>query len=490
MKKIGNVLLATISFVFILLFSWIVINGIFLGQDVIFKYKPIFLILLTIIDIVVLVLIYKKIIPILIRYKYLPIILFFIFGLIAIVVSYKLRLNPSWDMGRVFNMAVNYVEFGTVNDTYLYEYQNNIAITLIYICVLKIFSMFNFTDYITAITFFNAMIVTLTVICLYYIVKKIYGKEKAIMTLVICILTTPFYLHAAIYYTDTMSMLFCIIALLMYANIRSEEIKCKKIIYQILLGIIIVLCFEIKLTAIFIIIAIIVAEVLNNNFKNLIKNFKFVIPSALIFIMFYTVCVNCIVVSNKDALNSYKMPIEHWLWIGSVGNGGFNQEAYEYTYSFPTYEEKKKADIEKFKEVLKNYNIYSFTQHINEKLKYTWSDGTYLAPEKLRRFPLEKTRVYEYVASDGQKTEYYKYFPQVMHFTMLILMLVNGLYLIKNKIYNKDDMFLLIAILGLAVFLMIWENRSRYILTLVPIMIIMEVNGIDILSKLKKKSFK
>ena len=45
----------------------------------------------------------------------------------------------------------------------------------------------------------------------------------------------------------------------------------------------------------------------------------------------------------------------------------------------------------------------------------------------------------------------------------------------------------MIAIFGLAVFLLLWENRSRYLLTYVPIMIMLEVNGIEKLSKIKLK---
>ena len=479
MNKVGKILLKTILGVFALLFIWIIINSIFLGDNVLFSFKPILLFIYIIINMIFLIFIYKNVITKIANYKWLPVFLMAIFAIICILVSYSLRQNPSWDMGRVFNMAVGYIQNGYIEDTYLYEYQNNIAITCIFIIVLKIFSLFNYTDYVTAITLVNAIMVTLTIICLYYSVKKIYGKEKALMVLIICLFTTPFYLHAAIYYTDTMSMFVCTLFLFIYTIMRDENNKTKKYIEQIILGLIFVVGAEIKITSTFIFIAIIVASILNNKIKDLIKDFKIFIPATLIFFLIYTICINTMVIPDKEKLNMYKVPISHWLWIGSVGNGGFNQEAYEYTYSFPTYEERNQADLSKLKETLKSYDIISFVKHISQKLKYTWADGTYLAPEKLRRDPVNKGVLYEYVASGGTKTNYYKYFPQIMHITMLGFLLINVISVLKNKKFDKMDTTLIISILGITLFLMIWENRSRYILTLVPIMIILEVNGIE-----------
>ena len=74
-----------------------------------------------------------------------------------------------------------------------------------------------------------------------------------------------------------------------------------------------------------------------------------------------------------------------------------------------------------------------------------------------------------------------------LYFTMLIFMLINAIHILRKKKYDSIYLTLTITILEIAVFLMFWENRSRYILTLVPIMIMLSVHGIEIISnKLKK----
>ena len=487
MKKVGQVLLTIALGFFIMLFTWIIVSGIFFGKDIIYSFNPFLLVLFIALDIAISIFIYKKILPKIVKYKWLPVVLIVLFTILCIAIGVSLRLNPSWDMGRVFNMAVEYNQQGYITDTYLYEYQNNIAITSIFILIFKAFSLFGATDYITIVTVINAIMISLTVLCMYKVVNKVSGKRNALMFLIICLFTTPLYLYAAIYYTDTMSMFICSLFLMIYVYMRDEENKKKKILEQILLGLVFIIGFEVKITSSFVFIAILITGLLNGKYKELIKDFKFFIPSALIFFILWTAFVNVAVIPNKEKLNQWKVPITHWLWIGSVGNGSYNEEAYQYTYSFPTYDERNSADLQKLKESIKSYNIGSFIGHINEKINFTWADGTYFAPEKLRRNPVEKSILYEYVAGDGIQKDAYKYFPQTMHFAMLIFMLINAIHILRKKKYDNIYFTLTITILEIAVFLMIWENRSRYILTLVPIMIMLSVHGIEIISNKFKK---
>ena len=486
MKQSSEILLKFISVIFIISFSWIIINAIFLGKDAIFNYSPLFLIFFTIIDINILIIFYKKIIPKIVKYRYLPIILFLIFFGIAVAVSYNLRLYPSWDMGAVFDVAKAYSEKGYSYNKYLYTYPNNIAITGIFISVFKIFKIFNITDYITGITVFNALIVTLTVIILYYAVNKMYGKEKALMALIISIFTTPLYLYSAVYYTDTMSMFFCILSLLIYLFVRDEKNKSENILLQILFGITLGIGFMVKITSIFIIIAILVEELLNMKFKNLINNFKVAVPVTMLTMIMFNLFSNNIVIADKHSLNFNKMPLTYWLLTGSIGNGGFNREVYSTLRACNTYEERNNTAKKMLIKVMEEYTVPSFIKHINEKLKFAWGDGTYYAPAKINRQPVNRGELYEYTAYDGEKTDYYKYFPQTMHISMLILMVVVVANVLRKRNYKDDDIFLFISVLGIMVFLIIWENRSRYILTLLPIMLILKVRGIEILSNIGK----
>ena len=71
-----------------------------------------------------------------------------------------------------------------------------------------------------------------------------------------------------------------------------------------------------------------------------------------------------------------------------------------------------------------------------------------------------------------------------MHYGMLILMTISAYSLIKCKTKTGKkgiEAALVLAVLGIALFLIIWENRSRYILTMLPAMMILQLSGLDYL---------
>lgn len=46
---------------------------------------------------------------------------------------------------------------------------------------------------------------------------------------------------------------------------------------------------------------------------------------------------------NKSSnIENYKMPIEHWIMIGLVDNGSYNEDLLNYTLSYNSYSEKEK----------------------------------------------------------------------------------------------------------------------------------------------------
>lgn len=462
---------------------WIVLNSILNYDVIIYKFNPIIVIVGIAAYLGVLLIIQKKLINRISKFRFLHYIIFGLFFVICLIVGLSLKLNPSWDMGSVFNIAKSYAEHGTMGESgmYLVSYPNNILLALMYMILFKCAFLVGITDFITVATIFNAIIITATFILTYYIAKEMFNKEKATFILLILFFTTPLYLHVAIYYTDSMSMFFSTLILYVYLLSEKQTEKWKKIALQIILGIFIVLSWKIKITGAFVAIAIIVYRCITKCDKQVLKNYLIIIPTIIVMLVGFSIVFERRI-SSRDYAEYYKMPWEHWIILGLTGNGGFSQETYEFTNSFPTYEEKKQADINKIKEIIKNYNCNDFIKHLTVKLKYAWTDGTYYAPEKLRRNPVNESALHKFVLADGKYNVYYKYLPQVMHLTMLILIIFSCLKDIKSNCLSSKKLILVISMLGLIVFLMIWENRSRYILTMLPIYILLSVDGIEYLA--------
>ena len=144
-----------------------------------------------------------------------------------------------------------------------------------------------------------------------------------------------------------------------------------------------------------------------------------------------------------------------------------------------TFEQKRRADIDKIKERIVTRTANEHIKNLSGKLFFAWHDGTYWAPDVLRREPSRRGILHEYVLEGGKYSDYYKYIPQVMHFSLLIFMLVSICRIIKRKDKNCKDVIILVTTFGVMLFLLIWENRSRYLVNIIPLMLISQLNGIE-----------
>lgn len=394
-------------------------------------------------------------------------------------------------MGTVFNIAKEYVTTGTTTDTYLYTFPNNIMLTAIYIIIFKVFNIIKINDFITIATVFNSLLVAGTGILLYYNTKKIFNNSKALMILIITVLTTPLYLYCACYYSDTFSMFLTMLIIYIYLKNKENDDLIISAIWQILFAITVVVGIKMKITCIFILIAIIVYKILNNkiNIKEFLKKFGIAtILGVILYISFDGIIVPKFI-PDKQMLDANKIPIEHWIMMGLYGRGNFEYGEYHYTQSFPTLEEKRQETRKVIKErLILKWQENTLFKHIKGKLGFAWYDGSYYIPDLLRREPVKKGILHEIVLEEGNNTSIYKYWPQIMHFSMLIFLCINIYRIIINKDYLAKDNILFIAIYGILVFLLIWENRSRYLLTMLPIIIMSQLGGIEYLAKRKEEN--
>lgn len=487
--NIKNGLFKIILGILAIIVLWIILQGILDYTPILYEFNPIILVLGIIIYFVLLRLIYNKLLPKIENNKIIPIILLIIFSIICIIVGQLLKVNPSWDMGSVYRIAVNNVEIGRPDSAYLYQFPNNIGIAIVYTVLFKMFNLVGITDYLTIATVFNSIIVASSVVLMYLITKTLFGNKKALMVLIIALFTTPLYLYSAIYYTDTLSMFMMLLIAVIFIKVGNinENKKLKKVLGYVFLTFVIYAGMQIKITTIFIVIAYVIYALLNKKYKKLIKPGIVIIPTFIVLTIIYNVLVNNIILKDKSISDNVELPIEQWIVMGLNGKGGFSQEEYDYMNQFPTYEEKQNAAREQIKQILSEYDVSSFIKHLNEKLKYAWTDGTYFATEKLRREPVNNNVLHEFVLTSGKYKDYYKYFPQIMHMSMLIFILIGICKTIKDKDFEDKNVVFNILMLGFIVFFLIWENRSRYILTCVPFLMIAQLKGIEIFSKINLK---
>lgn len=280
--------------------------------------------------------------------------------------------------------------------------------------------------------------------------------------------------------------------------VRDSKIKwyVKPILVVILPGI----AYAIKPTNIFILFAIAIYELIQligrpDRLKALLRILIGI--GAAVAIIFLTKAVSYKIIDYK-VNDNYVMPMSHYLLLGSNYNmvGQYNGMDDDYTCSFPSKEEKSKADTE---EVIRRYKEMfpvQYIRHLCNKTYLNFSNGI-LGWGKEAGFVNEMyendstlgnaLRSYYYLGGDnilreenafpegGENFSIFANMAQIIWYMLLILCFVQSIRLLflKKSMPEVDVVSLIsgITILGIFVFLSLFETNARYLYSLLPIFV-------------------
>lgn len=122
-------------------------------------------------------------------------------------------------------------------------------------------------------------------------------------------------------------------------------------------------------------------------------------------------------------------------------------------------EQRNKLNIAEIKTRLNNFSFREYIEFLSKKLVVTYNDG-----------------------------DCYSIFVYVEH-TIWLLVLIGSVFCFIRNNYQKEIIIIYITLIGLTVFQLLFETRTRYLYTNVPLYIIAFVIGINnIMYLIKKKS--
>ena len=403
------------------------------------------------------------------------------FVLQAIVIK-ELSVNPSWDFEAVSTSAHNMATSGEITYLdYFKMYPNNLGITVILSLIYRLAIKVGFANlsYIIIGIILNVFVINLALLMGFVLVKRDKGLKAASLYSLIALFTTPLYMYAPIYYTDTLSMIYPILIFLLFFLYKKNN----KSINLILISIIAPIGVLTKTNIIISIVALIIFILLNLKFKEFLK--------VSIFLIVGFGCINfgfnkyLSVTYNLDK-SSIGFPATHWVMMGLNGSGGYNDADVDFTQNCKP-EDRVSENIRVIKERVLEYGPKGMINHLNDKLKITWTDGTMFAPEKLRRFPKkEDSRLAQYIY--GENNTIYLYASQMSYVVILIGILLSSLMSIRNKKTFEMQNLFNISIFGVFLFLLIWETRSRYLVCFLIVMLVSSVYGLEnMFLKINKK---
>lgn len=488
-KTINNVVLISTILIFTIIFvcSTFMQSNVFYSQNHLISLLfiiPIFIIFYNLFKIK------RKIQNISLKRTIIFLILYYIIvSILQFIVLKYLSVNPNWDFGVVFDSAVNYANNGIrANATYPEYFQyfpNNIMLFIIEVIFIKIGNLFGIKAIISC-CIMNILFIDLALLLLFLVLRKKYDNMIGIIGLIISFFFIPLFLYTPIFYSDTISLFIPLLILLLYLYVDDNK---KNYIIFACLGFILFLGWQIKLSSIFILIAILFDYILNH--KKIILNLLLMISVFII----STILFKTLIVNNKKfefQQNEYgSYPFTHWIMMGvediekdnSGRNsfGGYSSEDYDLSRKFTTGKEAMPFNINEYLNRVNKMGIIKYSEFLIRKSVNVWTDGYYFADTKLSLKPRNSDNIIRNFMFQNEKTKFLMInLTQSVQYVFILFLIIGSIFKLKDDNYKFD--YLRLTILGLFVFFLFWEARSRYIFNYIPIFILIIIEGVMILN--------
>lgn len=386
-------------------------------------------------------------------------------------------VDPIGDFNAIFTSAIEYATTGKLKSfpVYFEQFPNNWGLLVWLIGFYRILYHFGMTatsDFLCAGVILNCVVIDLSVLLLVIFCKKVWGCPAAMIALGLSLLFTPFYLHVPIFYTDTMSLIFPPLALLLLYAAQRCSSWLPRILLYLLLGIVLSFGAKVKGNLMVLLVAFIIYLLMQIPLRRSLCCILALIVSFGCFSAAFDAGVKRSNIVNMDTIDTYQFPKEFWFYMGLSNPGGFNGEDFDTIRFKNSVAEKRETARERIRLRLHNYGVKGLISHLTIKLGYTYGDGGYYICQQLQDSPLKDTLLADYVFYNRPNSYIYLSISGGYHFLLGLIMIAGLLIgLFKETDFSLTSLNYLI-LLGIFLFLMLWETRSRYLLNFTPVMLL------------------
>ena len=323
------------------------------------------------------------------------------------------------------------------------------------------------------------------------------------------ILFTPFII---VPYTDTLTLFIPIAIFYFYLKIKDNTKL--QYLYVFIEAILLVGGYFLKPTCVIIGIAILLAEFLYINVKketiySHLKQLGIVLVILVIGTYSVLVAYNYLKDTNISKYISMKefeeksIPATHFLMMGMKEGkisdargknntmfGGYDGEDYNNTTRIKGKEEKIKYHLAIIKERLQNFGIYGYMKFVYNKVIWILSDGTFYYGAEGTFFitqPYNQSRIAKKIQGFiNISSKKYQYITANIMQIVWVDLLIGIIFTYKNR--EKKINILKFSIIGIILFIVLFEGRARYLYNYIPMFIIVGTLGIkNIITKIEGK---
>lgn len=408
-----------------------------------------------------------------------------VFSLFQLYLGNKLRITPLYDFESIYVGALDWIVTGDFSryQEYFYYYPNNLGALYYLRNIFLISSKVGINDFYFIGMLMNSLSCVGAMAFVFYILEIKIGTKAGFMSLILFLLTPPMWFTASVFYTDSLTMIFPIGIYYFYLKLDQCKPKLHKLILGGLMILFTIVGYYLKPTVLIIFIAIVVELLIKLDFKKLIiLAVVFLSLFSLSKLTFHYIFYPQYL--DENLANKMKTPYETWIYMGLNDTYGFPYEDTLYGRSFENPDERKEKIREAIDKRIVQRGTLGTIKHEFNKVVTSYSDGTFeLSYTFLFGFEKED-EIADFLVVNRDKYKYYWYLCANLYYEILLFLVVCvGGNIIKylqrhDQDILKKDFVPILALFGLMLFLMIWENHYRYTINYYPIMVTLATIGI------------
>lgn len=414
-----------------------------------------------------------------------------VYVVVALSLAARLRFEPAYDLEAIYRGGLDWALLGDLThtrtptfdaNTYFYYYPNNLGGAAFLAAFFSVMHGLGVEDYFWAACCLNACLIAATIVATALAARKLGGESMGLMAAVGLLATPPLWFAAAVFYTDFLSLLFPVLAFLFFLN-GSDKRDVKQAAAQYLLaGLTAGMGILFKPTVGIILIA---AGIILFLWRKPLYGVVFIL-CALCGVGIFQLLLDKAVYPaqlDKDIALQMNTPMLHWTMMSMQGYGGFSPEDEQFTRSFQDPQERRRQVGIRLKERIQAMRVPDMLRLVRRKMEKCFCNGTYDLHAFLDDYPLHETKLREFLLMGNKGYPPYKRLCNGIETGLFALALLGSAAQCVKKRVDYRALVPPLCILGLAMFLCMWETNARYIVNYLPMLALCAAQGYRLASE-------
>jgi len=411
--------------------------------------------------------------------------------------------QPGFDAGLIFGVTSELATGGVLDPRsadYFATYPNNLPLTLAVLRYFEALGAVGITDHATllwASVAANAVVLMFGILLTFLVARRVAGLRAGLFSFVFSaafIVLSPW---IGTVYSDTLGIVFPILIVYLFLVSRDTRRTGARLAWWALIGVVAAVGYNLKPTVIFALIAVSLVALLEPTVRRAGWR-ALALPAAAVVLAFgvfaagnvgigKAVGASAIVPFDLDD-NDRAFPVTHFLKMGAQGDGSFLAEDEAATRAIADPDARWRAGVEVYAERVAAMGPVNYAAFLSDKAVAALTDGTFFQWKEggmtggfftTDQVSLSVQNVY---ALEGTRHEAIVVFWQSF-WVVLLALLAAPLLLRGTPLYGIPATTLRIAVIGLVVFLMLFESRSRYIYLYLPFFIVLAAVSMEAVSR-------